>query len=408
MSDEGERAPVEFPRLLVISGCPPGNDGVGAILERQILEHVPRQLLRVVTFTPRDTAAKRTSENDWVDAHYSRRYEYEYHPLGGLIGESVGWLAHTLLARPHLSRLTSEAVSQGLEHDCEAVLAVLESPTAIFVASEVARRLDKPLYCFVMDGPNIHIRDFGYGRFLKARLLSAFDSAMRRADRIAVAGEAMRNVYEARYGKRGSILRQGLDESQVRPVERVKSDRVMIGFAGSLTARDAFVQLTDELARRQWKLAGRKVIVRIIGAHMWLRPTGPQHLEYFGWRSHDELVNLLSDCDYLYMPQPFHVRDREFAELSFPNKLCTYVPVGRPIVLHAPRTASLHSFFERFPCGPTSSDLDAEKLVNAMEAAEQDDEKYQSYVEAVQRAFVEELNLYQLEKNVQAFLGRDK
>jgi hypothetical protein len=363
--------------------------------------------LRIVALTPRGIDQERVNRNDWVDANLTRRYEHAYRPVRGLVGELTSYVAHKVLCQPHLKRLVKECTRIGEAHQCEAVLAVLESPSLIFIAERVARRLSVPLYCFVMDGPNIHIRDFGYDRFLRKRLLRHFDLALERAERIAVAGEAMQQAYGSRYGKTCSILRQGMEyQAESASPHRVNAGHLTIGFAGSLSAKDAFASLLEELDRRKWILAGRGVTIRLVGTHVRLTPTGPQHIEYFGWRSLPDLVHLLRDCDFLYMPQPFNDQDREFAELSFPNKLCTYVPARRPIMLHTPATASLPSFFARYPCGPQSTVLAAGELLDQVEAAASDETVYSSYINTVERAFQEELNRRKLRDQVRWFLRK--
>jgi glycosyltransferase involved in cell wall biosynthesis len=143
----------------------------------------------------------------------------------------------------------------------------------------------------------------------------------------------------------------------------------------------------------------------VVGAHVKLIPSGPQRIEYYGWQQWPELLSLLSRCDFLYLPQPFYEGARQVAEFSFPNKICTYVPVGKPILLHGPEYGSLVSFFERFPCGPVCSKLPAAELLAQVERAVNDPSLYQSYVTNAMRAYEEELNAQTLESNVRMFLS---
>jgi hypothetical protein len=395
-----------YPRLLVLTGSAPGTDGVGAILQRQILEELPREQLKIVTLVASRDAEKITADHPWVDTQLPRRYEFAYRPLPGLIGDWISLAGFSVLARRHFARLVKDTVASGREHNCEAVFAVLESPTVVFIAEQVARQLEVPLYCFVMDGPRLHIHDYGYGPRLSKQLLKAFDSAMHYASRIATAGEAMQQSYSKTYGKKAAILRQGVDycPSDTLPEPPQNDEPVRIGFAGSMTARDAFAKLLEDLDRRHWKLSGSDVVLRIIGSYVKLIPTGPQHIEYFGWRTVPDMLRLMEECHFLYMPQPFSGHLREFAELSFPNKLCTYVPARRPIMLHAPPNASLPSFFNRFACGPRSTELSARSLLEETEETVFDTDAYRSFQRTVETAFRDELNQEQLRRQVHEFL----
>ncbi len=388
----------DWPRTLVILGGIPGEDGVGAILERQILDVVPRDRIRIIAAVTRDVMAQHVAGHPRVDVLLPRRYEYAYHPLPGYVGEVFTHAANLATFRPCLRRLVGRCVDEGRAFGCEAVFAVLENPTTIFLAAAVARRLGVPLRSFVMDGPNLHARDYSYDRFTARALRRAFDAAMRRSDRIGVAGETMRDAYQRRYGKPAFILRQGLpaviaEHSVAAPVPAKVDSRVLhIGFAGSLTAVDAFEQLLQELGRRAWRVGGRRVVLRVVGAYIKLVPHGPQHIEYYGWQSVPDMLALMRECDFLYLPQPFGEELREFSELSFPNKLCTYVPARRPLLLHAPPHASLHAFFREYPCGPVSDTLDAGKLLDQLESTLRDGTRLDAYVESIDKAHRERLN----------------
>ena len=391
-------------RTLVLTGCAPGDDGVGAILQRQIFEEIPRELLHVVTISSRENV-ETDSSSDWVDTSLTRKFEHAWRPVNGLGGNITSYLAHIGISLRHLKRLAAECISAGKQHQAEAMVAVFDSPTPIFIAEKVARRLDVPLYCFVMDGPALHAFDYGYRGAVRKRFMNAFDSAMNCATRIATAGETMQSTYQQKYGKPTTILRQGVQYKPGTMPELSHDGPVRIGFSGSLTAREAFYSLISELDDRKWILANRPVIIRLAGPHVRLSPSGAQHIEYFGWRPVPDMMQLMGECDFLYMPQPFSGHLTEFAELSFPNKLCTYVPVRRPIMLHTPPNASLPSFFDRYPCGPRSTELSATSLLDQTEEAILDRNVYATFQQTVESAFREELNYDALKNGVFEFIG---
>lgn len=399
----------EWPRLLVMTGSVPGANGVGAILVKQILQQIPRELLRIATFTQKVQHSVPAESNAWVDANFIRRYEPAYRPVKGILGDVISYVAHLTVGQPYLRKLAQQCVSEGKLHGCNGVLAVMDNPTVIRIAEKVARKLGVPLYSFVMDDPALQANDFGFGRLLRASLQRSFDRAMKHSHRIAVAGESMRDAYEKLYKKRGSILRQGLpytpDDSSPSAVS--ESNKIVIGFAGSMTARDTYEQLITELDRRNWKLAGKKVIFRIIGSYLKLVPSAPQHIEYFGWRSVPELVALSKECDFLYLPQSFSEDLRAFTELSFPNKLCTYLPARRPIILHTPSYGSLGRFFSEYPCGPVTHEFEPTSLLDEVEHIVMDKKEYRNFQGAIESALENALNEDFLKSEVRSFLGEN-
>jgi len=395
-------------KILVMSGIVPGDDGVGAILLKQILELLPRDQLKIITFKKQGSPVEKAKRSCWSDLQLNRRYEPAYKPVNGLVGEAISFMAHVLFGLPHLNRLKRACIQAGEDFACTAVFAVMDNPTVIRIATSVSKRLEVPLFSFVMDGPMLEARNYFYGPCLTRGLIRSFDEAMHHSEQLAVAGETMQLEYDKRYGKTSIIFRQGVpDFPDASPAsESSPSEILRIGFAGSMTARDTYEHLIAELDRRSWQLGGKQIVLRIIGAHLKLVPTGPQNIEYFGWRSIPEMIKLTAECDFLYLPQSFEPSLREFTELSFPNKLCTYLPARRPILLHTPVYGSLNQFFQEFSCGPVSNTLHAEDILKSVEHLMECSSAVTEHQQAIESAFSYRLNHACLAENVAKFFDR--
>ncbi len=146
----------------------------------------------------------------------------------------------------------------------------------------------------------------------------------------------------------------------------------------------------------------RKVILRMAGTRYLLEPRGPQQIEYFGWRSVEETIEILSEADLLYLPQPFAESLRPLAELSFPTKLSTYLAAGRPVLLHAPSYASVCPFFKRFAFGQHCESLNendiAKKVLDCVDASATE-------LMHVHEAREQELNAIMFESRFHEFLS---
>ncbi len=392
-----------FPRLLVVSGFQPGDQHVGAVLLQQILGVLPTSSFRTVIALPRTESVRRTGDDEVI---LRRRYESSFRPIGGFAGLGTEYLAHRVLFEGHVATLQRSCVGELQAYACEAILVVLDCPTTIALASCLSRSSSLPLFLFVMDSPEHLCRQYGYSRGTTRRLMYHFHHALQKATRIAVAGETMQEAYQKQYGKPCTILRQGLHYSVPgNSPQATTGDRLTIGFAGSVTAPDAFQSLLRGLRERKWRVAGRSVTLRFVGAQLRLDPDGPMNIQYFGWRSVSETIELMSTCDVLYLPQPFSESLRPCAELSFPNKLCTYLPSRRPILLHTPIHGSLNSFFRKYPCGPICNELESGQLLEQLEQMVLSELNCQRHLLAVEEAFRSELNLASLHRNVHTFLG---
>ena len=164
------------------------------------------------------------------------------------------------------------------------VWAVLDCPTTIMLAKKVALQLGKPLAVLVWDAPELFCEQLGLDRWSRRRLLDVFGQTMRFASRSAVVGESMQVAYDAAFGSKSLIVRHGLAERPLETRSSAVSQRAewVIGFAGSLTASDAFNRLVTALDSVAWRIDDREVVLRIVGTRYVLEPRGPRRIEYFG------------------------------------------------------------------------------------------------------------------------------
>jgi hypothetical protein len=75
------------------------------------------------------------------------------------------------------------------------------------------------------------------------------------------------------------------------------------------------------------------------------------------------------------------------------------------LLLHAPQYASLHHFFQSYPCGPSSSILCADDILSQAENLLADPEKYKHFVNVVEDAHRNELNESKLSQSAKDFFA---
>ena len=90
------------------------------------------------------------------------------------------------------------------------------------------------------------------------------------------------------------------------------------------------------------------------------------NIEFLGWRSQEETLNIFANSDLLYCPYWFDPAYEVEARLSFPSKLTTYLASGRPVLFHGPAFASPALFLEQnkaaFFCYALDGKIIIEKL----------------------------------------------
>ncbi|MEO2035262.1 MAG: hypothetical protein ABGZ35_24560, partial [Planctomycetaceae bacterium] len=260
----------------------------------------------------------------------------------------------TPLFTKHTRDLTRRAVRFGRKHSVQLVWAVLDCPTTIAIAQQVAAELNVALASLVWDAPELLAELLGLDRFSSSQLLQSFGKALKASRQIGVVGETMKEKYDQKYGTNAIIVRHGLNDEPLRHQCRTAHDDIaplIIGFAGTVTSPREFETLLQSLDLVEWQIHGRPVVLRLVGSRFVLSSHSKRHIEYFGWRSVTETISLLGEADMCYLPQPFSRAERHLARLSFPTKLSTYIATGRPVILHAPPHASVVPFFNRFRFG---------------------------------------------------------
>lgn len=355
-------------RLLLLTGTEPVPNGVGGIILDDLIRVLPKASL-VISHVVDDAEAAALDPGDQRSAVLShRRFSIDYrrrlNARWGKVGRAVRSSLHSLRNRQQVRQGMAGSVAFARGHAVDAVWAVLDTPAVIEMAAPLAHALGVPLYAMVWDDVEHNIRYFGLDRMTAARVRRRFEDAVGGCAGLAVIGETMQSAYHQRYGKRGIIVRHGVDS--VPAVPQQERAGVRIGFAGSVTARSAFERLLAALDSLGWEIDSRPVTLVLMGPRFDLWSRVPRRVECLGWRSVPETIEILSGCTVNYLPQPFEPDWRAFSELSFPSKLTTYLAAGVPILLHAPAYASLPGYLPAQPFAELCSELDADKLAGSL------------------------------------------
>ncbi len=390
----------------MLTGTTPGTGGVGNLLMKDCCEAIGRDNIHycaVVTEREQREAANCT----WVDQCLVRKYETAYRPLRGTVGDFISHAAFRLMCG-RLARSAARAICQKApQNDLRLLWAVLDSPGTILMARQVAKQLKLPVVAFVMDASEQVSQMYYHDSLTTQFLRRESDAVLRSSLACGVAGESMKERYDSLYQIPCEILRQGAVEPDHPLNSAAVKDpaKLLIGFAGTITAPDALSAFRKALDTIGWQLNGRSVVLRLVGSRCEMRASGPQQIEYFGWRSRTETAALLGECDLLYLPQPFSETHRPFAELSFPNKLMSYLPSQKLIFLHGPPHASLVSFLKSYQVGAPCLTLDSAGIIQTLTAMVQNPELASKAAAESRRAISEELNAETLTRNVRRLLG---
>ncbi len=400
--------PLRAPRLLLVTGVPPGSGCVGEIILRDLCHSYPRRRVCCYAVTGQKFVGNPDPELSWVPVrNAARRYERPRRRFSGRLGSLIAMLDSRWNLERYVRRLVNDAVSFGEQHRVEKVWMVLDAVTTIAMGPQIAERLDVPLLSLVWDAPDYLMRQAGMDHFSRRRLMNRFGRTLLASERVAVVSETMAEDYSRQYGADCVILRHGLASGE-RPAAKPGSShdgRLVIGFAGGLYAHGAWKSLMAALAASNWRVAGREVVLRVLGSGFDFRATSGVNIEYLGWRCTTETAEILAECDVNYLPQPFEPSLADLARYSFPTKLSTYAAAGRPVFVHAPESASLSRFFQDHAIGACCQSLDAAAVLAELGELVSDSERYAIASGEVVRLAETELNAALFRRRFAEFVG---
>jgi hypothetical protein len=323
----------------------------------------------------------------------------------------IAYPLHWYIRNIQVPILVRKAVRYAKEQHIGIVWAVLDNPTLIYLARRVAAALSVPLVVTVWDPPERFAVDRGMDVFSKKLLLHEFAKTLHAADRCSVASEGMQEEYKRRYGIESVVLIHGVHPDLRRPAAKKlnRADQFVIGIAGSLYAVQEWQALLSALSSVDWRLDGREVSLRLLGSDIWVHaPPGKMHIEYLGWRSLEETIDIMSQVDVTYVPYWFDKNYSLAVRLCFPNKLTTYLAAGRPVFFHGPEDSSPASFFRRFPVGLCCHSLEPKEIIQSLMRFVSDEEFYARAAAAGQVALDQELNLRVFLDHFAHLIGIDK
>ena len=391
---------------LLLTGTAPIPHGVGGIFLHDLAGFLPTGTLSVVHVTDADKGGQSVTPNG--DPMLTLSVPYQRRPVSrwGKPGRLLDWLRMTQSNRNNVKQGVHECVEYAKAQRVDAVWAVLDTPASIAVAAPVAEALGLPLRVLVWDDIEHNVGYFGLDRFTANASRRNFELAIQRADSLAVIGETMQAEYQRRYGKRGVIVRHGVDQVAFEGVRPQTNGLIRIGFAGSVSARSAFKCLLEALDTLGWAIDGRDVTLVLMGQRFDLWSKVPRRIECLGYqRSVEDALGILAGCTINYLPQPFEASWRPFSELSFPSKLTSYLAAGAPILLHAPPHASLPAFFAKHPFGALCDVLDAGALAQSLQRLCVDEALRTAAQTAGARVLAEDFSVARFRASFAEFIG---
>jgi glycosyltransferase involved in cell wall biosynthesis len=175
--------------------------------------------------------------------------------------------------------------------------------------------------------------------------------------------------------------------------------------AGQFYAQTEWECLLEALNESNWKIAGKRIRIRVMGSAFKVFTQSRSNFEYLGWLSQEETIQRLSESDLLYLPYWFSEDYYEESCNSFPSKLVTYFAAGRPVFCHAPAYASPTKYIKAHDAGFLCESLQKSIIINKLEAAIQDKNAYSHFAANGNSCFMKDFTLERMKFTFMSFLG---
>ncbi|RJO65766.1 MAG: glycosyltransferase [Myxococcales bacterium] len=401
-------------KILLLTDVPPSKYFSGALLTDQLVRFLPKG--SVACFSPVMAGLKNAvlaPDLDYVPIQYHvkpREYTGHLLPRKFKLGHLSSFLMENYNAAVPVHSLIRKAVRFGRDFGATAVWAIIQGQTMIRMARPVAEGLGASLYIQVWDAPQWALKRNRIDPLMRRHLLAEYERLLRQSRVVGAASWAMAEDYQARYGVRAVPLASSLDAAQARePATAPHAEGPLtISLAGQIYAEDEWDALMEAIDGMNWTIGGRPIKVRLMGGYINLKSSRRRNIEYLGYATQAETLDLMADSDVLYCPYWFDKDYEEVARTSFPAKLTTYLASGRPVFFHGPAYASPARFIAEHDCGLVCPTLDPAAISEAIRRLLADSALYARLTANGTRAFRQQLTLDALRRRFNSFLEWDE
>lgn len=395
-----------FPRVLLLTDIPPCRDLTAGIVLHQLCSFLPEDSLSCFAVISPFVDAKLDSHFQHIPYETATKPAENYNFAGKLQAMKSFW-RETSTAMFPVKEIARKVAQFAKEAGADKLWCVLQGQTMIRLATLVAEMMDKPLLTQVWDPPEWWLRVNLVDSFSQRSILNAFERALKRSECCAAASQGMAEEYRNKYGCNAIPVVAGIDKRLALPPATSPNhdDVVVIALAGQIYAEWEWQNLLETLDKVNWKIGGRKIIVRVLGRAFSSRSDKPRNLEYMGFRSQAETIRCLNQADILYCPYWFNPMYEKECRQSFPSKLTTYLASGRPVLFHGPEYASASRFLDSYNAAVLCKSYSHVDIYDSIRKLILDVDLYREVARNGRTAFDENLTHDRMKAQFHQFLG---
>jgi len=328
-------------KILLVSDIPPCTNFSAGIYLHRLINLLPEKSVLCFSVLNRHITPIVPADLSWM---LEKRVTKPIETYGiGRFGKLRSLAMETYFRSYTLPWLAKKVIEFSNANSIEKIWAPIEGQTMIGLVKKIIESSKIPVYPLVYDPPGWWLREHQVHPIISRQVLHDFAIIMNRAEMVACCSWAMAEHYRHIYSANTIPVVPGLDSELARePIVATQNrDTFTITLSGQLYASHEWNALLSALRSVKWQIHGKKVKLQYLGAQLSLFANDqPADIEFLGWRSQAETIDILSQSDLLYCPYWFDPAFEEEARFSFPSKLATYLASGRPVFFHGPEYSS--------------------------------------------------------------------
>ena len=339
-------------KVLLISDVPPCKDYSGGLLTDSLCRYLDQD--SISCFIVKDKKLKRLELSNDLDIEIV----YEKKPKEANVSmfrnmkrvNTLAGILYEYYSEFYLCKKLTRKIKKTIsDKEIDRVWCILQGQTMIRIAYLLSRQSKMPIMIQVWDHVDWWIGNNKINKISSLRIKRKYDYLVSHCTAFGGASFEM-----AERNKKDGVFSVPLIASLPRTViqNEIKSlkhsTEIVIGFSGQFYASDAFNMLLGALEKKNWTILNKKVRVRILGYNLSISGHRRYNLEFLGYRSQNEVLRLLNECDLLYCP---YITDRKYkivAETSFPSKLTTYLSTAVPVLFYGPSYSAPSKFLNKY------------------------------------------------------------
>lgn len=380
----------KFPKkILLLSPVPPCSNYSGGLVLEHLASFLPKDSLVCAAVMNKYLNPQIPDNLQWIPTKYIIKPNEAWPDLGFRIGHAISLMGEAYMQTIVVKRIAKEIVEFGRKHKIDCLWSVLDGTTTIRLTVQVAKQLKVPLVTEIWDPPEWYNKINNLDPINTYKLFKDFGTALRLSRKLAAASIPMAKKYHQKYKVDAIPFLPSLDiKSTPPPASRPHPRKeFIIGVAGQLYSVAGWNALVESLRQLDWRIGEKQIRIRVLGNWINLQTSYKMAVEYLGYRSQQEALELMNDCDLLYCPYWFERHLNQVARLSFPSKLTTYLASGRPVFFHGHSYASPAIFLRKNNAALFCHSLNCQEIIQLLKSIISEEKLYAVIAQNGHQAF---------------------